>query len=221
MSPTTFPRNICIVGNIGSGKSTLTKLLEKAIPNSIQIPEDFRQNPFLKLYVQNPPRWAFENAVRYFYDYARVYQELTAGRGYDYAFIDAGGATNRYVYGRYLVAENVMTAAENAFYNVLADMIQREFSYPEPDAYIFLDSTPKACFARMKKRGWTYQTRNIRLHYLVALQRYFYAFRVLVQERGIPTLVLDRESLNFKSVSGRAKTLELVNSFLQTQVLAL
>src|SRR4051794_18258416 len=117
--------NICIIGNIGSGKSTLARFLGTAIPRSLYIPENFQSNPFLPLYVADPPRWAFTNAVRYFYDYARDYYDLTVGRDLDHCFIDAGGATNRHVYGRYLVEEKVMTPEEYAFYETLCEMIER------------------------------------------------------------------------------------------------
>jgi deoxyadenosine/deoxycytidine kinase len=207
-------RNICIVGNIGSGKSTLARFLGAAIPHSICIPENFDSNPFLKYYVANPPRWAFTNALRYFYDYARVYHELTVGRAFDHHFIDAGGATNRHVYVRYALEEKVMTPEENAFYETLCEMIERAYAYPEPDAYIFVESSPEACFARMQQRGWGYQTEHIELGYIVALRKYFYEYRVLLQEKQIPVLVLDSDILDFTSEQGRAEVLSRVRAFL-------
>lgn len=98
-------RDVCIVGNIASGKSTLTRLLAQTIPDSAAVLEDFDQNPFLEWNFQNPPRWAFTNAVRYFYDYLRVWRAQTANRAYAHYFIDAGAATNRYVYGEHMRAK--------------------------------------------------------------------------------------------------------------------
>lgn len=214
MTHTTLSRNVCIIGNIGSGKSTLTNLLGTVIPHSVVVPEKFNRNPFLKQYVEIPPRWAFTNAVRYFYDYARVYQERTAGLTPAFVFIDAGGATNRYIYGRYLLRTKIMTAAEHAFYTTLCDLIQRNFHYPEPDAYVFLNSSPEACFERMQKRNWKYQTRNIPITYLKSLEPYFGSLRRRVQKQSIPTLVLDREKINLKSDAGRAQVLDQVRPFL-------
>lgn len=208
--------NVCIVGNIGSGKSTLTRLLARGIPNSIAIPEEFKHNPFLGRYVREPYRWAFTNAVRYFYDYARVYAEKTAGKDPDYCFIDAGGATNRQVYGRMLLEEEYLTPDEDAFYNTLCDLLQREFGYPDPDAYVFVRSTPKSCYARMKRRGWKYQTRHIPLRYLVKLDGYINAFREAVQAQGVPLLDLDSDLRNFKSRRGRAEALERVRVLIKS-----
>lgn len=208
-------RNLCILGNIASGKSTLTKLLGAAIPNSIAIPENFDDNPFLKMFVADPPRWAFTNAVRYFYDYVRVYHELTNGRAFEHYFFDAGGATNRYVYGRYLFEEKIVTDQENAFHQLLCDIIARAFEYPDPDAYIFLRASPEKCFARMQARGWGYQTQHIVLEYIAALEKYFRAYQIELQGNQAPVLELDSDAMDFTNESGRAETLRIVRAFLE------
>ncbi len=209
-------RNICILGNIASGKSTLTKFLGASISNSIAIPENFDDNPFLKMFVADPPRWAFTNAVRYFYDYARVYHELTTGRAFEHYFFDAGGATNRYVYGRYLLAEKIITPEEAAFHELLCDMIQRAYAYPEPDAFIFLRASPEKCFARMNARGWGYQTQHIPLEYIVALEEYFRAYQSALQTQHARILELDSERMDFMSEAGRAEILRIVRAFMES-----
>jgi len=207
-------RTICIVGNIASGKTTLTNLLGSAIPDSIAIPEIFEENPFLPLYVQDPPRWACMNAVRYMYDYARAYHELTLGHEYARVFIDAGVATNRCVYGRYLLEEGVMTPDEHDLYVILADLIEKQFAYPKPDAYIFVQASPETCFRRMHERKWEYQTQNISLDYLIRLRKYFKAFEESVKGKQIPVLELDSEMIDFISEAGKHEAVERVRQFL-------
>ena len=209
-------RNICIIGNIGSGKSTLAHLLAQALPNSVAIPEVFSDNPFLEWYVADPPRWAFTNAVRYFYDYVRVYYELTTGRVYEHCFIDAGGATNRFVYGRYLRDEKIMTAQENDFYELLCRIIERAYAYPEPDAYIFLQSIPEKCFERMIARGWDYQKDFLKLDYLRQIEKYHRAFQQEIHAQHLPALDLDSDAVTFTSEQGRAETIQRVREFLHT-----
>jgi deoxyadenosine/deoxycytidine kinase len=209
-------RNICIIGNIGSGKSTLANLLGNTIPNSVTVPEDFAQNPFLPLYLKKHSRWAFANAVRYYYDYARVYHEKTTDRSLDYAFIDAGGVTNRFVYGRYLLLEKIMTRSEYAFYNQLCELIQAEFDYPNPNAFIFLESTAKKCFERMNKRGRKSQTSTLHMSYLVTIEHYIHMFQTSLRQKRVPFLTLRRDGLNFKSAAGQQETLALIRTFLDT-----
>lgn len=214
MSSTKPFYNICIIGNIGSGKSTLAQVLVQAIPDSVLIPEVFDQNPFLSRYVADPPRWAFANAVRYFYDYARVYREINTGRTYTHCFIDAGGSTNRHIYGRYLFEEKVLTPEENAFYETLCGLIERYFEYPEPDAFIYVRASPQTCFGRMLERGWDYQTKHIMLDYLTVLQTYFDAYRDTLRAQNVPLLELDSVALNFTTVEGIAEVAAAVQEFL-------
>lgn len=206
--------NICIVGNIASGKSTLTQFLATAIPDSIAIPEEFDDNPFLPLFVADPPRWAFANAVRYYYDYARLYRERTAAQPARHHFIDAGGATNRYIYGNYLLEQGIVTREEHALYEVLCGTIQRDFAYPEPDAYILIHTAPETCFARMHQRGWEYQTKHITLSYLLTLDKYIAAFERRLKDAKVPLLVLETDWLDFSSPDGRAATLARIELFL-------
>jgi deoxyadenosine/deoxycytidine kinase len=213
MSPGSL-RHICILGNIGSGKSTLVERLARDIPDSIAIPESFEHNPFLALYMQEPRRWAFTNAVRYYYDYARTFHEMTAGRNYAHAFIDAGGATNRYIYGRYLAAQGIVIPAENELYIALCESLARDLRYPEPDAYLFVKASPEACFRRMLARGWAYQTRNIRIDYLVALAGYFESLQSELRAARVPLLELDSVELDFTADVGGAEAVRRVRAFL-------
>lgn len=217
MSEQKNPQHICIVGNIGSGKSTLTKVLAEAIPNSIAALENFDQNAFLELFIKNPGRWAFTNAVRYFFDYVRVYREAAAGKSFQYCFMDAGGATNRGLYGNYLRQEGVMTADEHAFYELLCDIITRAYAYPQPDAYIFLRVAPEQCFERMKQRGWRYQTENIALEYLNTLQRYITLFYEALRGKNSPVLELDSTRIDFTRAKGQAEVIERVRAFLENK----
>jgi deoxyadenosine/deoxycytidine kinase len=206
-------RNICIIGNVASGKSTLTKLLAAEIPGSVAVRESFEQNPFLELFFQDQKRWAFTNAIRYFYDYVRVFAETSAGGEFEYHFIDAGAPTNRRVYGHHMFHEGLVTRAEHDFYETLCDLIERAYAYPMPDAYIFIESAPETCFQRMQARAWGYQ-RPITLEYLTGLRKYFYTFLVMLQGQRIPVLKLDSETLDFTSPDGRAATVAQVRAFL-------
>lgn len=210
-------RNVCVVGNIASGKSTLTRFLANEIPNSVAILESFDQNPFLEWNFKNPQRWAFTNAVRYFYDYVRILHDETASGAYTHHFIDAGAPTNRYVYGQHMLAESIVTRAEYDFYEILCGVIERAFAYTPPDAYIFVETSPETCFDRMTARAqhntWAYQ-QPISLDYLRGLVKYFHAFRDRVQEEKIPWLVLRNETDDFQNPAKRSAVAAAVKVFL-------
>lgn len=210
-------RTVCIVGNIASGKSTLTELLAHDIPDSIAIPESFEQNPFLEWNFQNPQRWAFTNAVRYFYDYLRVWREQTASGEHAHYFIDAGAPTNRYVYGAQMLAESIVTRAEYDFYETLCSVIECAFAYAPPDAYIFVETAPEICFERMTARArdttWKYQ-QPISLAYLRNLVQYFDAFRDSLQAQHVPLLRVQNDADDFYNPAKRNTLVRTIKTFL-------
>ena len=67
MSPNCGHCKIVVGGNIGVGKSTICKLLEKHIPNSIIQPEPYESNHFLPLYYKEMQkrRWIGYNKYSY------------------------------------------------------------------------------------------------------------------------------------------------------------
>ncbi len=221
MSSENSRQTICIVGNIASGKSSLTQWLAREIPDSVAILESFEQNPFLEWNFQNPRRWAFTNAARYFYDYVRVWHTHTARVNAARYFIDAGAATNRYIYGKHMLAEGIVTRAEYDFYEILCDVIQAAFAYAPPDAYIFIETAPEICFERMTARAqneqWAYQ-QPISLAYLRSLVQYFQTFRATLRAQNIPLLVLDNNADNFQNPARQADLLETIKNFLNVRV---
>ncbi len=217
MTTLTLFRTICIVGNIASGKSTLTRFLASEIPNSAAILESFDQNPFLEWNFQNPQRWAFTNAVRYFYDYIRVWHDAMADGVHAHYFIDAGAPTNRHVYGQHMLAEGIVTRAEYDFYETLCGVIECAFAYAPPDAYIFVETSPEACFDRMTARAqhetWAYQ-QPISLEYLRGLVTYFHAFRASLQAQKVPLLVLRNDTDEFQNPAKQRVIADTVKTFL-------
>lgn len=189
--------NVCVIGNIASGKSTLARRLAESLHNSCYIPEPFDKNPFLPLSLLDPSRWAFTNLVYYFWDYARIYSELTRDRDYRYHFIDAGIWTNSLIYGRYLAGEGIITKDEYAFYQTLCDTVLRVYPCPEPMAFIALNATPETSLERMQKRGWDFQTSTVQLPYLRTLARYHEEMKQIIAERGVSVIEISSEALDY------------------------
>ena len=52
------PAYICIEGNIGSGKTTLARLLSEEMDARL-ILEEFEENPFLAGFYEDPVRYSF------------------------------------------------------------------------------------------------------------------------------------------------------------------
>jgi deoxyadenosine/deoxycytidine kinase len=208
--------NIGIIGNVASGKTTLTQLLSTALPDACYVPEPFEQNPFLPLYLRDQPRWGFTNGLYYFWDYARIFSQKTAGQNYRYHFIDAGTWTNRWLYGEYMRGEGIINADEYAFYQALCDIIERDWRYPQPDGFILVEASPASCWQRMHRRGWAYQTTAIEITYLEKLDHYLTQMKQRILEQNIPLLTLSSDELDFTQPDGQAEALDRAHRFLDS-----
>src|SRR5258708_23479733 len=101
-SPTSS--TICITGNIASGKTTLVRLLATNFPDACYIPEPDLENPFLPLYLRDKQRWGFIAQLRYFWEYAHIYQEITRHQACHFPLVATALSTNTLDYAQYLLA---------------------------------------------------------------------------------------------------------------------
>ncbi len=209
------PYNLCITGNIASGKTTFARMLTERYPDSCCVPEPYDRNPFLPLYLQDQRRWGFTAQLRYFWDYVQIFNQVTEGKRYRYHFIDAGIWTNRMVYGRYLYGEGIMSPDEYAFYETLCDTIQAVHHYPEPNAFVFLSAPEQICWERMRRRGWAYQVSAVELDYIGSLARYVEKMKQDIAARNIPILEISSGELDYTTSEGQAEALRRVQRFLE------
>ncbi|MEP7284484.1 MAG: deoxynucleoside kinase [Chloroflexota bacterium] len=214
------PITICIAGNMASGKTTFARLLGECYTSACYVPEPSEANPFLPLYLQNQVRWGFTAQLRYFWDYVRVFKETTAQQHYHYHFVDAGQWTNRFVYLPYLHESRIITADEYAFYLMLCDTIEQAQAVPEPQGFIFIDSSPLTCWQRMHQRGWHYQVTAVELSYIEALDRHIETMKQNLIIQNMPVLTLSSEEIDYLSDVGRREALDRVQGFLEVHHLA-
>ncbi len=208
-------RDVYIIGNMASGKTTLARLLAEQIAGTVHVPEPVEQNPFLPLYMRDQARWGMACMARYFLDYLRAWGTATASSGYTYHFVDAGAPSNRWLYGRYLHAEHVISADEYALYSDLCDAAARGFNVPKPHAFIYVRAAPQTCLARLRARGWSFQVAAVDLAYLEKLHRYLEEMAEYVTGQGYPLLTVASEEVDYARPTGQAKVAAQVANFLR------
>ncbi len=71
------PLFLAIAGNIGVGKSTLTRRLADRWDLTL-LPEPVKQNPFLKLYYDDPRRWGMQSQLFFLTQRVRLFKEAGA-----------------------------------------------------------------------------------------------------------------------------------------------
>jgi deoxyadenosine/deoxycytidine kinase len=100
---------ISIVGNLGAGKTTLTRLLcaQGGFTPYWESPE---AHPFQRAFTADPPRWALANQLDFFL--FRCQQEQLARQQDEIAVFDAGLDQDFHVFTRHIYHQGYLTQAE-------------------------------------------------------------------------------------------------------------
>ena len=199
-----FPHQfIAIEGNIGAGKTTLCKMMEKDYGAQLVL-EQFTDNPFLPYFYKNPERYAFQ--VELFFMTERhkqlqgslsqrsLFQEFTIS---DYFFIKT-----------LLFAKNNLIDEEYRLFQRLFNVLNTTFR--KPDLLVYLHRPVEDLMNNIKQRGRKFE-KDIKPEYLQSLQNaYFDYFRTVTD---IPVLIIDIEGVDFwKKKKYYKKITELIGS---------
>lgn len=178
---------IAIEGNIGSGKTSLAKMIAKDY-NARLILERFEDNSFLPKFYNDPDKYAFPLEMSFLADRFQqlkneinmqdLFQSFTIA---DY-FIDKS----------LIFARKTLQNDEFSLYSKLFEIIIS--SLPKPDLIIFLYATTDQLKRNIQSRGRSYE-KNIENSYLEKIQSgYFDYFRMNVRST---ILVVDTHEMDF------------------------
>jgi deoxyadenosine/deoxycytidine kinase len=180
---------IAIEGNIGAGKTTLSRMLAQNLKAKL-ILEAFADNPFLPLFYDNPERYAF--SVELFFMTER-HKQLQAELSQKDLFQERVVA-DYYFYKTLLFARNNLTEAEYRLFQRLFRVLNA--SFPKPDVLVYLHRPVDQLMANIKKRGRTFET-DIKPDYLQTIQQAYLDFFRL--QPNLPILILQLEDADFQN----------------------
>ncbi|MDN3664467.1 2-amino-4-hydroxy-6-hydroxymethyldihydropteridine diphosphokinase [Algibacter miyuki] len=149
---------IAIEGNIGAGKTSLTKMIAQDF-NAKSILERFTENPFLPKFYEDPKRYAFTVEMAYLTD---RYQQITE----DFAQLDLFKdfiVSDYDVYKSLIFSKITLKGDEFSLYRKLFYMMYKDLR--QPDLYIYLYQNTERLQQNIKKRGRDYE-QNIEDDYL-------------------------------------------------------
>ena len=182
--------HIAIAGNIGSGKTTLTRMLAAHYGWTPKF-ESVDFNPYLADFYDDMERWAF-NLQIYFLN--KRFKDVV-----DIANTDAVIVQDRTIYeDARIFAPNLhdmglMSTRDFENYSDLFDLMMSLVGVP--DLLIYLRSSVPALIAKIQKRGRDYE-KSIRIDYLTGLNE---KYEKWIKDYNGNLLVIDADNIDFAS----------------------
>ena len=181
--------HIAIAGNIGSGKTTLTRLLSKHYKWQAHY-EEVDDNPYLDDFYHEMERWSF-NLQIYFLN-SRFRQILNIRNSKKNYIQDRTIYEDAYIFAPNLHAMGLLTNRDFENYKSLFDLMAEVTE--SPDLIIYLRSSIPNLVAQIHKRGREYEN-SISIDYLSRLNERYEAWAQTYTNGKL--LVIDVDNLNF------------------------
>ena len=150
--------NIVVEGNIGIGKTSLSKKLSEDLNKNL-ILEGFKDNPFLEKFYKDPKRYVLNleltflvDRCRQLNDYKNQLDLFKTGVVFDYDIVKS------LIFAGITLSENDFNLYRNIFYFMTKDLLK-------PNLIIFLMQSPENLLLNIEKRG-RYFEKNIKKDYL-------------------------------------------------------
>ena len=182
--------HIAVAGNIGSGKTTLTRLLSEHYKWEPHF-EDVDENPYLNDFYNDMQRWSFNLQVYFLTSrFAQILKVREAGKDF---IQDRTIYEDAYIFAPNLHSMGLMTTRdfENFFsmFNLIGSFVQ------PPDLMIYLRASVPTLVRQIQSRGRDYEE-SIRLDYLKSLNERYESW-INSYTRG-KLLIIDVDENNFK-----------------------
>jgi len=181
--------HVAIAGNIGAGKTTLTKMLAKHYRWEPQY-EDVLENPYLEDFYNQMERWSF-NLQIYFLN-SRFRQILEIRESGKSIIQDRTIYEDAFIFAPNLHAMGLLTNRDFENYKSLFDLM--ESVTKSPDLLIYLRSSIPNLVAQIQKRGRDYEN-SISIDYLSRLNERYEAW-IHDYDKG-NLLIIDVDNINF------------------------
>ena len=181
--------HIAIAGNIGAGKTTLTKLLAKHYKWEPHY-ESVEKNPYLDDFYSEMERWSFNLQV-YFLN-SRFRQILKIRESGKNIIQDRTIYEDARIFAPNLHAMGLMPNRDFNNYSSLFELMERLVT--PPDLLIYLRATIPTLVGQIHKRGRDYEN-SISIDYLSRLNERYEAWISKYKKGNL--LIIDVDDLNF------------------------
>ena len=201
--------HVAIAGNIGSGKTTLTKMLAAHYGWTPKFePVDF--NPYLADYYEDMERWSF-NLQIYFLN-KRFKDILDISKSDKVIIQDRTIYEDARIFSRNLHDMGLMSTRDYENYTDLFDLMMSLVGLP--DLLIYLRSSIPNLIAQIQKRGREYE-KSIRIDYLTGLNE---KYEDWIGSYTGNLLIVDADNIKF---GNKPEDFELVTNMIDAKLYGL
>jgi len=175
---------IVVEGNIGSGKTTLAKMISQEHKREL-ILEEFADNTFLPQFYNQPERYAFPLELSFLAErYHQLKKKLTE--------LPHQSFVSDYLFDKSLLFAKVnLREEEFGLYQTFFDLLVKDI--PKPDLVIYLDKDIAKLQANIEKRGRPFE-KDISDRYLENIQL---GYEKVLTESGLNVLRINSGELDF------------------------
>ena len=173
---------IAIEGNIGVGKTTLTKFLSKEFNGSILL-EEFIENKFLKEFYKSG-NYSFQMEMQFLIDRSLQMNDFFKNK-------------HQLIFTDFHISKSLIFSKmnlNNSSYNIIKNAHLNLFlHFPKPDAIIFIDGDIENIMKNILKRNRTFE-KNFKREYLENLIKNYNSW---IDKQSIPVFRIDSEEIKF------------------------
>ncbi len=178
---------LCIEGNIGAGKTTLSKMIAGEY-NARLILEQFEDNSFLPKFYKDPEKYAFPLELSFLAErYQQLKTELTAPD-----LFRSFTVSDYFINKSLIFARSTLKDDEYALFNKLFSIILPNI--PKPNLIVYLHAGVGRLQQNIQNRGRVYE-QKIMDEYLLKIQNAYLAY--LRAQSDMRILVIDAENIDF------------------------
>ena len=180
-------RFLVIEGNIGAGKTTLSKKFAEEY-NAKLVLEQFADNPFLPKFYDDQERYSFPLELSFLADRYSQIKKQVLNLDLFHSFL----VSDYYFAKSAIFAQNTLKDDEYHLFRQIFDIIFE--SMPKPDLYVYLHSDTNRLLNNIEKRGRNYE-QNIEPGYREKIQKGYFNF--FKQTKTFPILIIDINNIDF------------------------
>lgn len=199
---------VTVIGNIGSGKTTVTPVIARAIKAKRVNADDLFQtvDPFREMYLKDIKRWALANELWLTLERVILIKKYFREQREKRLVIDSGLLMSwAYTYGHFLAG--TMTAEEWRLYRRLFDKIA--INLFSSSVVVYLECPVTTLMKRIKKRGRQFELEYYNPTYLEQIEKGLGKLKEKLQRKKIKVISLAEPEVLMLD-SGRVEMAEAI-----------